>query len=87
MVVSKEEIENRLSRVSGQIQGVKKMVEENRYCIDVLIQIAAVRAALDKAGLLVLKRHLETCVTKAIKEEKGEELIEELDEALTKFLR
>ncbi|MBI4744656.1 MAG: metal-sensitive transcriptional regulator [Actinobacteria bacterium] len=87
MVVSKEEIENRLSRVSGQIQGVKKMVEEDRYCIDVLIQIAAVRAALDRAGLLVLKRHLETCVTKAIKEEKGEELIEELDEALTKFLK
>lgn len=83
----KEETQKRLSRIAGQIGGIQRMVEEEKYCIDILIQIAAVRAALDRAGLVILKGHMETCVTKAIKESRGQELIDELDDALSKFLK
>ncbi len=83
----KEEAGKRLRKIAGQIQGILKMLEEDRYCIDILNQISAVRAALDRAGLVILKGHMETCVSEAIKNGNGEELIEELDEALKRFLR
>lgn len=53
---------NRLSRLQGQIGGVRKMIEEDRYCGDVLIQIAAIEKALEKVGLTILRTHMETCV-------------------------
>ncbi|HID96184.1 MAG TPA: transcriptional regulator [Candidatus Latescibacteria bacterium] len=83
----KEDSLVRLRRIAGQVGGIQRMVEEEKYCIDILTQIAAVRAALDKVGLIILRGHLETCVTRAIKENKGEELIDELDSLLSKFLR
>ncbi len=55
-------IENRLARIAGQVSGIQKMVADGRYCVDVLNQIAAVRSALDAAGVELLCRHLETCV-------------------------
>ena len=55
----------RLNRIEGQVRGVARMVEEDRYCIDVLTQIRAVRAALDKVEQEVLSHHLEHCVTDA----------------------
>jgi DNA-binding FrmR family transcriptional regulator len=60
----------RLKRIAGQVEGVMRMVEEERYCIDVLTQIAAVQAALGKVGEEVLERHLQTCVVRAM--ESGE---------------
>ena len=83
----KEESRKRLNRIAGQVKGIQRMVEEEKYCIDILIQIAAVRAALDRVGLIILKGHMETHVTEAIKENKGQELIDELDEALSQFLK
>jgi len=77
----------RLKRIAGQVGGLQRMVEEEKYCIDILIQIAAVRAALDKVGLVILKGHLQTHVTEAIEEGKGQELIDELDHALSQYLR
>lgn len=53
---------NRLSRLQGQIGGVRKMIEEDRYCGDILIQIAAIEKALEKVGLTILRTHMETCV-------------------------
>jgi DNA-binding FrmR family transcriptional regulator len=83
----KEEARKRLKKVAGQVRGILKMLEEDRYCIDILNQISAVRAALDKVGLVILRGHMETCVTNAIKRENGDELIDELEEALKRFLR
>jgi DNA-binding FrmR family transcriptional regulator len=83
----KEEAGKRLKKVAGQVQGILKMLEEDRYCIDILNQISAVRAALDRVGLVILRGHMETCVTNAIKKGNGDELIEELEEALKRFLR
>jgi DNA-binding FrmR family transcriptional regulator len=59
---SKEQLQNRLRRIEGQVRGIQKMVEDDRYCIDVLTQIAAVQAALDKVALGLLDGHARTCV-------------------------
>ncbi|MBI5622740.1 MAG: metal-sensitive transcriptional regulator [Elusimicrobia bacterium] len=56
----------RLNRIEGQVRGIRKMVEEGRYCIDIALQIRAARAALKKAGIEILDSHLRTCVTTAI---------------------
>lgn len=83
----KEKSAGRLKKISGQINGIRKMVDDERYCIDVLTQVAAARAALDKVSLIILKGHLETCVSDAVKKGKGPELIDELDKTLSKFIR
>jgi CsoR family transcriptional regulator, copper-sensing transcriptional repressor len=56
----------RLRRIAGQVEGIARMVEEDRYCMDVLTQVAAAQAALAKVGEEVLKKHLETCVVQAV---------------------
>ena len=58
----------RLNRISGQINGVKTMVSENRYCADILMQISAIESALKEVGYIVLKNHLSTCVASDIVE-------------------
>jgi CsoR family transcriptional regulator, copper-sensing transcriptional repressor len=59
---TKDQLTNRLSRIEGQIRGVQKMVDEDRYCIDVITQITAVQAALDKVALGLLDGHSRHCV-------------------------
>ena len=74
----KEKLLKRLARVEGQVRGVSKMVEEERYCIDVLTQIGAVQAALDKVALGLLDEHTRHCVVEA----DGEERVEKVDELM-----
>jgi DNA-binding FrmR family transcriptional regulator len=59
---SKEQLGNRLKRIEGQVRGVERMVEEERYCIDVVTQISAIQAALDKVALGLLDDHARHCV-------------------------
>ena len=59
---TKQQLQTRLSRIEGQVRGVSKMVDEDRYCIDVLTQISAVRAALDKVALGLLEGHTRHCL-------------------------
>jgi DNA-binding FrmR family transcriptional regulator len=77
---------NRLSRIEGHIRGIKMMVQEDRACPDVLIQLAAVRGAIDRVSRMILDEHLSECVARAAKEGKIEEEIEELKAALDRFL-
>jgi DNA-binding FrmR family transcriptional regulator len=84
----KPKLLNRLNRVEGQVRGIARMVEEDRYCIDVLTQLQAVRAALAKVESEILKDHLQHCVTGAMvgddpedRRKKAEELIQLLDRA------
>ena len=77
---------NRLSRIEGHIRGIKMMVQENRACPDVLVQIAAVRGALDRVSRLILDEHLTECIARAAKEGNIAEEIEELKSALDRFL-
>jgi len=85
---NKERLLNRLSRIEGQVRGVARMVEEDRYCIDVLTQIQAVRAALARVESEMLKDHLGHCIEAAItggdpadQRRKASELIELLERA------
>jgi CsoR family transcriptional regulator, copper-sensing transcriptional repressor len=59
---TKDQLQTRLRRVEGQVRGIERMVEEDRYCIDILTQIAAIQAALDKVALGLLDDHAHTCV-------------------------
>ncbi|GAY77407.1 repressor CsoR of the copZA operon [Sporolactobacillus inulinus] len=81
----KHKIINRLRRVEGQVRGVEKMIEDDRYCVDVLIQLSAIQAALRKIGYSVLERHTKSCVAKAIEEGHGDEQINELLNVLKHF--
>lgn len=79
-------IVNRLSRIEGHIRGVKTMVQESRPCPEVLVQIAAVRGALDRVARMILDEHLSECVTRAAKEGNIEVEMAELKAALDRFL-
>lgn len=77
----------RLNRIEGQVRGVKKMVEAPRYCPDILNQIAAIRRALDGVSLTMIECHMNTCVSTAIKKNKGEASIGELVRTIDRFVR
>lgn len=80
----RDEALERLARASGQVQGISRMIEQNRHCTEVMQQIAAVQKALDAVGNLVLRNYLERCVTTAI--EGGDPLIyDELMKVLTRY--
>jgi CsoR family transcriptional regulator, copper-sensing transcriptional repressor len=77
---------NRLSRIEGHIRGIKTMVQDGRDCPDVLVQIAAVRGALDRVARVILDEHLTECLLRAAKEGNIEAEVEELRAALDRFL-
>lgn len=87
MLVDKEKIDlkQRLKKVAGQVNGIDKMIDEGRYCIDILQQILAARAALNKVALMILESHAKSCVVKAIKENHADESIDELMAVLKQF--
>ncbi len=77
---------NRLNRIEGQIRGIKKMVENDSYCTDILVQVSAVNAALNSFNKVLLSNHIRTCVAKDIREGK-EETIDELVFTLQKLMK
>ena len=77
---------NRLSRIEGQVRGIRKMVENNAYCTDILIQVSAVNAALNSFNKVLLANHIRTCVADDIRAGK-EETIDELVATLQKLMR
>jgi DNA-binding FrmR family transcriptional regulator len=83
---SLRQIVNRLSRIEGHIRGIKVMIQESKPCPDVLVQISAVRGALDRVARIVLDEHLTECVARAAKEGNIAVEIEELKSALDRFL-
>src|SRR5699024_5924835 len=81
----KKAVINRLKRIEGQVRGIQNMVEEDRYCVDILVQISAIQSALKNVGFAVTERHINHCVSDAIKQGEGEETIEELMSVLKQF--
>lgn len=77
----------RLRKIEGQVKGIQKMVEEEKYCIDIVNQITAVRRALEGVGLIVMKRHIESCVAESIKRDKSGEKVKELMETIDRFVK
>jgi len=77
---------HRLSRIEGQVRGIKGMVERDVYCTEILVQVAAVNAALNSFNKVLLANHIKTCVTKDILEGR-EETVDELVETLRKLMK
>ena len=92
---SQKKLISRVKRIAGQVAGVERMLEDKRYCVDILNQISAVRSALDALGIELLTRHLETCVLGhggAAEHESAQpmtqpELLAEVKTALSRFLK
>ena len=83
----KQGLLKRLNRIEGQVRGVARMVEDDRYCVDIINQLAAVRAALDAAALHLIEDHTRGCVQSAIKSNCGEPALTELMKVMRKFAR
>jgi len=86
-IENKEKVKNRLRRISGQIGGIERMVDEERYCIDILTQISAAQAAIDKVALALLDEHTRHCVVGAGSAEEREAKTEEMMEAVSRLLK
>ena len=84
---TKQRVSTRLRRIAGQVAGIERMVAEDRYCVDVLLQVAAVRAALDKVGKVVLESHVETCVADALTSGRPRERKQKIAELMEVFSR
>ena len=80
----------RLKRIEGQVKGIQNMIENERYCIDILVQVSAAKAAIDRVGKIILENHIKGCITESIKyesQDESDELIEELMKNIYKFLK
>jgi CsoR family transcriptional regulator, copper-sensing transcriptional repressor len=76
----------RLSRIEGQVRGISRMIERDEYCIDILQQTAALRAAVDSVSLLVMEDHVAGCLAKAVKTGKATEYTEEVMEVVRRSM-
>ena len=83
----KESLIGRLKRIEGQVKGIMRMVEDGRYCPDILQQAAAVTAAMDEVSLILLRSHISGCVKEAIVQNQGDGPIEELIAVVRKVIR
>lgn len=81
----KENLLNRLRRIEGQVRGIQRMIEEDRYCVDVLIQVTAVKSAINNVGMTLLENHTRGCVASAVKSGDDVEVIDELMDVFKKF--
>ena len=81
-----KDLVNRLNRIEGQVRGVKKMVEDDRYCIDIVTQVSAIQAALNSFNKVLLSNHIKSCVVDDIKMG-SEETVDELCTTLQKLMR
>lgn len=81
----KKALIQRLRRVEGQVRGIQKMIEEDRYCVDILVQISAINAGLKRAGFHILEDHTKGCVSSAVEDGDGEAAIEELMKVFEQF--
>lgn len=83
----KRDLLRRLSRIEGQVRGIAKMIEEDRYCIDILTQVSAIRSALDAAAMQILEDHTRGCVRSAIRAGSGDAAIAELVDVMRRFVK
>jgi len=82
----KAPLQARLARIEGQVRGLQRMLDEDRYCIGVLTQVTAVKAALDKVALALLYDHVSHCVVDAVRDGSGAEKVRELTEAIGRYV-
>lgn len=81
----KKKVLNRIKRINGQVEAVGRMIDNEEYCVDVLMQISAATGALAKVGQIVLENHLKTCVMEAMKNDDEADRNQKLEELITLF--
>jgi DNA-binding FrmR family transcriptional regulator len=81
----KAKLANRLRRISGQVSAVERMIDEDEYCVDILMQIAAANGALGKVGQIILESHIHSCVTNAMRDGNDKERKQKLEELISLF--
>ena len=84
---TRDKAQGRLKRIAGQVAGVQRMLDEDRYCVDVLLQITAVQAALMETGRVILAGHIETCLTQALRSRDQQQRRKKIDELMNVFTR
>ena len=84
---TKAKVLGRLRRIEGQVQGIQRMVEEEKYCVDILLQLTAVEGAVEQVQRLLLGRHIESCVAEAIRSGSTRDRQRKVDELLDVFSR
>lgn len=77
----------RLARVEGQLKGIQRMIQQRRYCIEIIQQVTAAKKALEQAGLLIMRNHIDTCVSKSIRAKDSDEKVSELMRTIHRFIR
>lgn len=82
-----EDLQNRLSRIEGHVRGIKRMLSEHASCEDLLIQLSAVRSALNQATARLLENHMETCVAACVRAGQGEKALGQLKGALSQVVK
>ena len=85
--MQKQQLQTRLRRIEGQVRGVARMIDEDKYCVDVVTQVAAIQAALDKVSLGLLDGHIRGCVREEIEAGGGEAKVDELLQVMDRVLR
>ena len=84
---SKKDLIRRLKKIEGQVKGIQRIIDGDKYCVDVLIQVAAARAALNRVGTIVFEHHSRGCMRNAVENSDQEAAIEELIGVLNKFIK
>jgi len=82
----KKEVQDRLRRIEGQVRGLQRMIEDDKYCIDILTQLNSVTAALKAVGVGLLDDHVRHCVRESLEKGEGEQKVEELVSAVARFV-
>lgn len=83
----KQDVLKRLRKIEGQVKGIQKMVENGKECSDLLIQVSAVRAAINKVGGIILENHSKECIVKALNKDNSENAINELVDTMVRFIK
>ncbi len=84
---TKEDMLKRLRRIEGQVKGIQRMIEEDKYCVDILTQVSAVRAAINKVGSLLVEKHSMTCIENVVSSEDREKALSELAKTIQSFMK
>lgn len=85
--VSKEDILNRMKKIEGQAKGIQKMIDEEKCCGDIMIQISAIRSAINSVGGLIMDRYIKECLAESLKKNNNEEKIEEVIDTIVKYVK
>jgi len=84
---TRKEALKRLKLIAGQVTGVERMITGDRYCVDVLLQVASVQSALGEVGRIILKSHVETCLAEALRSNKPDQRLKKINELMDVFSR